>query len=217
LNEPYPYGLRTLNLKDIPLFPFTNLSASIRFRDEYVAMHKEVVSVFETLFHQRFSKGVVVTVNQASVRPNRFEIALNAICLPSDMSGKTVFLFFVLLQRILDAQPTLLCYDGGKAIGFDKSGVQIFDPDIASTEWHRYPYGTWVLIDSLFTESGNAAGTPLGGFRFPKFFVVFTTSPRPDRYQEWAKQQGAWTRTMRPWSCEEYSFVAYVVPFVNLL
>jgi hypothetical protein len=61
LSEPYPDGLRTLELKGIPFFPFIRPSTTILLCDEYIHMYKQAVYEYDSHFHQEEGTGVVIT------------------------------------------------------------------------------------------------------------------------------------------------------------
>jgi hypothetical protein len=124
LSEPYPDGLRTLELKGIRLFPFIFASSTILLRDEYITMYNEVVSDYQGRRGRR-EPGVVVTGQQGLGRPNFLRSTPVIHLTVTSGTGKSVFLFYVLLLRILDAKPTVLRYDAGLAVGFTQYGVEI--------------------------------------------------------------------------------------------
>jgi hypothetical protein len=146
------------------------------------------------------------------VRPEFLHFSMWALHLTlSSGTGKTVFLFYVLLQSILDAQPTLLRYVGGLALGFSEKGVERFEREVTLDTLARaeaYPSGTWALLDTQFTELGNDTGTPTGIFESPNLYVMLTTSPEVTRFKEWQEQASASLTIMEPWSWEEYAFAA---------
>jgi hypothetical protein len=121
-------------------------------------------------------------------------------------TGKTVFLSFVLLQRILDAKPTVLCHYRHAIAGFSRGGVKIFAfmPGERIEDWDIYPNGTWALVDHF-----KSSGAPTGGINTNRFFPIFSATPEIDiRWDYWQKQRKAAVRYMKPWSWEECQFFA---------
>jgi hypothetical protein len=117
-------------------------------------------------------------------------------------TGKTVFLSFVLLQRILDAKPTVLCCNKNTIVGFSREGVNEFKLDGTIEDWDVYPNGTWALVDDFWS-----GGVPSGGLNSTRFFPIFCATPEEsDRWDFWQHQRKAAVRFMKPWSWEEYEF-----------
>jgi hypothetical protein len=173
LNKPYPYGLRALKLDDVPIFPFTDPSSAILLRDAYVDMYGKVVEHFHDSFHQGRSQGAIVS-GQPGIGETQLALLLVEILsdFVSGASGKTVFLFFVLLQCILDAQPTVLRYRDGSVIVFIETGVRWLEAHDFDRHSEVYPDGTWALVNAQFTIKGDSTGTPSGDFLGARFFVV---------------------------------------------
>jgi hypothetical protein len=114
-------------------------------------------------------------------------------------TGKTVFLFYLLLLRILEGKPTLLRLDKGRLVGFSSDGMRVHsskEPD--RDDLWDYPRGTWALADPNYGEERvfGAPGGPL--LHDPHLFVVFTTSPERKRFAEWAKQTISPVLVMHP-------------------
>jgi hypothetical protein len=128
-----------------------------------------------------------------------FRVSGNLVLIPPRGTiGKRPFLSFVLLQRILDAKPTVACCDG-MIIGYSREGVTNFkgieDCDI-------YHNGTWALVDY---QSGCV---PSGGLNNARFFHIFSAKPGPEnsKWDFWQKERKATVRFMKSWSWEEYEF-----------
>jgi hypothetical protein len=124
--------------------------------------------------------------------------------------GKTVFLFYILLQRILDAQPTILRYVGGTLIGFstDKGLEDIIGNGNGTLRRvQSYPCGTWALADPEFAAAGAEKGAPGSELKQGNLFTV-TTSPLEEQYEEFQKQRNATLLVMNPFSWEEFLFAA---------
>jgi hypothetical protein len=120
-----------------------------------------------------------------------------------------VWLFYLLLQRILDAKTTILRYYDGIVVGFTVKGVELFPPHRPETlkRVQEYPEGTWALIDEQFRISGDTYVAPEGLFSSPNLYTIFTAS-QPNRYKSWMKQSCATRLIMNPFSMREYLFAA---------
>jgi hypothetical protein len=114
-------------------------------------------------------------------------------------TGKTVFLQYLLVERILDGLPTAYQMDSQKLFLFlGAQDVQIFtERDMLDPEIYE---NAWALVDSN------------GGLEAPrydlvkpnsKFFVVQATSPQPRRWKSWKKERSASMVIMNPWSWKE--------------
>jgi hypothetical protein len=197
--------LRTLELPaGIKLFPFIEPSTKILLRREYVYTYKNLKSCYDKQFKKR--KGAVVIGHPG----------IGGICcsfIPGALfdsllycKGKTVFLFFVLIQCILDKRPTLLRYSKGTIIGFtNEFKVFPYISDLVA-ETAKYPYGTWALADSEFSADGD--GRPGNELKGSNMFTIFTTSPLEARYKEFCKHRNAPTLVMNPYSLDEFLFSA---------
>ncbi|KAH8116378.1 hypothetical protein DFH11DRAFT_1580210 [Phellopilus nigrolimitatus] len=122
--------------------------------------------------------------------------------------GKTTFLFVVLINRLLNAEPTLFRGCKGNYIGLSEHGCFIYPPSPSPNNLAIYPKGVWVLADPGFAvDAFGAIDEPLYNLNF---FVVYTTSPNEARFKEWHKQTNATTLFMAPWSWDEIERIAYI-------
>ena len=117
-------------------------------------------------------------------------------------TGKTLFLQWLLLDRLLDGKPTILRtknnYSSFSANGF----TRISEFDLGS-----HP-DTWLLVEPQFGVGGPPMRCHL--------FTIFTTSPSEATYKEWMKQNSARLLIMNPWTWEELNFVGYAC-FVDVV
>ena len=117
----------------------------------------------------------------------------------SPLTGKTFFLYFVLIERILNGQRTAFQCDHGRAILIlDHHDLQIFP---VATRFDPEAYsGMWVLVDS-----NSRVVQPRDEFisAHSKFFVVQAASPQPMRWKTWKKERDADMAVMKPWTWEE--------------
>ena len=120
--------------------------------------------------------------------------------------GKTCFLSYVLVERLLKAQPTVLQIgaDGGEysCILFDKLGVRPILPD---NDDSLRDTAIWALVDQ--TPRGLAAS-----FDRHNWLVVITSSPRRENYKRVEKHYAAPVYYMPEWTWEEIA-AASSVPF----
>lgn len=107
-----------------------------------------------------------------------------------------MFLFFLLVERILDGKETAFQRSPSEVIlmlgQYNVQERRDFDNE-------RYP-GAWALVDSnvklekphqRFTDSHS------------KFFLVQATSPQPQRWKGWKKELSAALAVMKLWTWEE--------------
>ncbi|TPX36095.1 hypothetical protein SeLEV6574_g08093 [Synchytrium endobioticum] len=106
--------------------------------------------------------------------------------------GKSLFLKYVLIERLLDALPT--------AIQRICLTTIIFPILVSDTSNITKP--TWALVDS------NAEVViPCHGFvENTQVLIIQATSPKLARYKEWTKHAGALLYYMNTWTWEETAF-----------
>jgi hypothetical protein len=127
--------------------------------------------------------------------------------------GKSIFLYYALIERVLNGEPTLFQLGPKSAFMLlGQTNVRIFreDDDIDTQE---YP-GAWALVDS------NAAiKAPRGELAMAnsRIFLVQATSPQPSRWSEWAKQRRAPLVVMDPFSWHEFYIGGFVMPFLSCI
>ena len=170
---------------------FPNGSNSMIIREEYPRILKHIEDL-----RDRAERGVVVTgqpgIGEEFITRGEYDLTLIAL-------GKSTFLFYVLISRILLAQKTAFQWSSSRTFFFnDRHDVRTF------TQMDRIdPVGhpeMWALSDS------NAdVVTPRAEFTDARsqFFVVQATSPQPTRWKTWSKQLGANLAVMNPWSWQE--------------
>ncbi|KAG8891282.1 hypothetical protein FRB99_003729 [Tulasnella sp. 403] len=120
--------------------------------------------------------------------------------------GKTLFLYYVLYQRLVDCKPTLFQAKPAVFYLFDKSGVREL-PSIFTGLWDIVSSGTWALVDSN-TEVKRPASAILNCRRV---FIIAVASPCND-CMEWCKarnQHHICTYCMEPWMLEELAVLPY--------
>ncbi|KAF9497909.1 hypothetical protein BDN71DRAFT_1494344 [Pleurotus eryngii] len=122
-------------------------------------------------------------------------------------TGKTYFLFFLLLKKLAKGEPVIFSPDRRQVLYFASGGVQWnkditpFDlgPLIPKSPLDR----TWALINS---DEGDRLSPPTALVKAPMFSVQ-ATSPRTSRYKDWVKQRNADTSFVPRWTREELSQV----------
>lgn len=153
---------------------FDKYHSSILIRKEYRDMFQHISDL-----HNRGRRGVVVT-------------GMPGI-------GKSLFLYFVLIERILNGQCTAYQRSPNSVIlMLDRHDVRIFRAN-ACFDCQGFP-GTWALVDSNAT-----LGQPRDEFMdtHSDFYLVQATSPQPARWKAWKKQLSAAMAVMKPWSWKE--------------
>jgi hypothetical protein len=94
--------------------------------------------------------------------------------------GKTIFLYYLLVCRLLEQQPTAFQYNSEFIVLFDQDGVSF---------WHRnsklpstYSSKIWALVDS-----NQDVITPAPTLRRKSVFLVIAASPRSARWTDVGK------------------------------
>ncbi|TPX35706.1 hypothetical protein SmJEL517_g01884 [Synchytrium microbalum] len=114
--------------------------------------------------------------------------------------GKSLFLLYELIERLLVGAPTALQNHRSFYYYFSESGVA----KRLSTEYcpSRSASPTWALVDS-----NQEVDSPCGGFLDNKLVLVLqATSPKVKRYKEWTKQARALYYYMNTWTWEEIAY-----------
>jgi len=145
-------------------------------RKEYIRLASEAEEVYEKYLNSpsELRPGGIVVTGQPGI-------------------GKTLFLQWLLLERLLDGKRTILRTKNDYAY-FSANGF------IRISEMALPPFpDIWLLADPLF--GGNTPPMETG------LFTIFTTSPSEKRYKEWRKQNLAKLFIMNPWTWEELNFV----------
>jgi len=112
--------------------------------------------------------------------------------------GKTMFLYYILIHRILHGQPTAFQPTSSHTLIFHHSRAEIFG-EHTTIDSLAYP-GAWALSDSNadvyqprreFVELHN------------RFFLVQATSSQPSRWKAWSQQRRAKLAVMDFWTWSE--------------
>ena len=113
--------------------------------------------------------------------------------------GKTLFLVYLLVQRLGERQAVALHFLDGEEYYALFRGDATFHSLHNGTPLDQCHSDIWALCDS------NAYVTsPPGVFQGRSDVrIIQTTSPRPARWKEWSKQVGAECYIMDIWSKEE--------------
>ncbi|KAK0467017.1 uncharacterized protein EV420DRAFT_660246 [Desarmillaria tabescens] len=117
--------------------------------------------------------------------------------------GKTLFIYYLLILRLLDGLPTALQIGYTNSfIFFDASGVYIIMHHLSTSSLQRYiPKGTWALVDDVVSLPGEEEN--IFSLYGSPFFVVHACSAQP-RYFDYAKKKRASsTYYMLPFSWRE--------------
>ena len=170
---------------------FQNDYHSILVREEYRDMLRHISNLCE-----KGNRGVVVTGMPGIGKYLDYH---QRILASPPFTGKTFFLYFVLIERILDGRSTAFQWDPSRVVLLlNRHDVRTF-PSAINFDPEGYP-GTWALVDS-----NSSLVTPRSEFidARSKFFVVQAASPRPERWKTWKKELTAEMAVMKPWSWEE--------------
>ena len=118
------------------------------------------------------------------------------ICAP----GKSTFLFFM-LARLFSAQQVVLLCDGPEAYLFYCGKVYSRSAKLGFHNLPKNPNRRYCPIPALIDVGYEGRGPPLN--RIANVWPIQASSPKPDRWQHWVKQNGAATLGMPLWSTEE--------------
>jgi len=166
-------GFKYLDLRKLEL-QFEERT-QLLIREEYIRLASKAEEVYETYLENRppRPRGIVVT-GQSGI-------------------GKTCFLQWLLLERLLDGKPTILRTKKDYAYFSANGFFRISEFELPS------PSNTWLLADPGLGAGGPPMRTGL--------FTIFTTSPSEGIYKEWRKQNSARLFIMNPWTWPELNFV----------
>jgi hypothetical protein len=121
------------------------------------------------------------------------------------LQGKTCYLYYLLVQRLIDARPTVFQDTKGDVFVIEDT-VQYLDRMVI-----RPGHDILTLVDAE------------GAFCIPSYYIlnsgnlriVLTSPPRTHRDRKWLKQHCPYTGTtlvMEPWTKAELLLFAYVHP-----
>ena len=100
----------------------------------------------------------------------------------TNIQGKTIFLFYVLLRRLSAGLPTAFHVFRKTFFLFTETGASQHDVDYV----FELPPGTWAL-----TNSGEVIEQPCPAFLcapLRRAWIIQATSPKRSRWHEWCKQ-----------------------------
>jgi hypothetical protein len=96
--------------------------------------------------------------------------------------GKSTFLFYLLLRRLENRLPTAVQFDNEEYLIFDQNGPTLYPLSAAPMRLRA----CWGLADI-----NDQVTKPCAAFGKYAQRVFQVTSPKPERWKEWSKQQGA--------------------------
>ncbi|KZV67914.1 hypothetical protein PENSPDRAFT_635072 [Peniophora sp. CONT] len=126
--------------------------------------------------------------------------------------GKTTFLLFLFIQRMQARLPTAIQFKADEYCIFNERGV-ILRKDMARMGVDPELAECWALADS-----NDGTLVPCRDFRTPiAQRLIQTTSPRPDRWKDWAKYTGAMIVIMDLPNALDVAAVANYVEAIGLM
>lgn len=126
---------------------------------------------------------------------------------PVLLAGKTVWLYAVLIQRVIQGYDTIIQDKLGQIHVFEATRVWRYNPNPTDFDFLLEDHdNVWVLVDSDVRE-GNIS---LMGD--PDFKVVVASSPKTRKEQRWFRHASQKSRElmMYPWSDEELRIARFV-------
>jgi hypothetical protein len=112
-------------------------------------------------------------------------------------SGKTIFLYYVLVLRLLSRSPTLFQYENESIVFFNEDGVTRLSPK----SMLRPSSATWALVDANPSVLQPAAMLLRDG---APFFTIVASSPRSAKWDQLAHYKPPFTLWfMKPFTLGE--------------
>jgi hypothetical protein len=176
--------------------------ASILVREEYYAMMDILQGIYD-----KEVQGVVVLGRPGIGKNSHYRRLVNSLAI----AGKTTFLYFVLIERILAAKPSLLQLDP-HVIFFVDGTLKVFSRG-SLLDPGGHP-GVWALVDS---NANLSVPDPVFTGLHSSFFVVQASSPNTARYKSWKRQLSAKLVVMKEWSWEEIYITGSALSLHHLL
>ena len=104
----------------------------------------------------------------------------------TNIQGKTIFLFYVLLRRLSEGLPTAFQVFGDRFFLFTETGAS--EHNVVDTSALILPPGTWALANS-----SELVGQPCNAFlaAHNMVWIIQATSPKRSMWYEWKKQRYA--------------------------
>jgi hypothetical protein len=118
-------------------------------------------------------------------------------------TGKSCFLFYVLLCRLRSAKSTALQSSPDHFFLFDQNGVTIYDVRVAGVDVFSKGANTWALTDSSDNLAMPCAPF-LAAATADLAWVVQATSPKQSRYKAWTKHRHGFKYVMRGFTPDEF-------------
>ena len=122
--------------------------------------------------------------NLALVRASFSSVGLRDDTELTNIQGKTIFLFYVLLRRLSEGLPTAFHVFSDRFFLFTETGASQYD--VVGTSGLKLPPGTWAL-----TNSGEVIEKPCPEFLCAprgRVWIIQATLPKRSRWYEWKKQ-----------------------------
>ncbi|KAK7443580.1 hypothetical protein VKT23_015752 [Stygiomarasmius scandens] len=120
-------------------------------------------------------------------------------------AGKSLFLVFILIQRLQKSLVTLFMSSSRELYLFLPNGTYTTSTVETFKFWHlqQFPNLLQSRIWSLIDADDNNQEPPAGLVVRSHFYAVHAVSPNPQRFKNWKKQQIARIIVMEPWSDAE--------------
>ena len=187
----------------------------VMVRDEYA----EAIKGIESLrINKRGKKGVIIVGHPGIGRSMGSVEQAWVLTYTPPYLGKTIFLYYILVNRLLENKPTVLQNSSSGVFIFNDKGCYMLE---ASSDQDYYRIGhqdTWALVDL-----GEKFAKPANVIVNSSFFLVMASSPQPTRWKDVREHRGpAALWFMKPFSLAEliqasvfldrkFSFVTYVI------
>jgi hypothetical protein len=184
-------------------------------RDEY----DEAIKGIESLRRNKRGKKGVIVVGHPGIGRSMGSVGQAWVLkYTPPYLGKTILLYYVLVNRLLENKPTVLQNNSKDVFIFDDKGCHVVE---ASSRQYSYRIGhqdTWALVDL-----GDKVATPADVIVDSSFFLVMASSPQPTRWKNVLKYRApAALWFMKPFSLAEliqasvflahnFSFVTHVI------
>ena len=123
-------------------------------------------------------------------------------------TGKTCFLFFLLLHRLTRGLPTAFQVDPDKFFLFTERGASVHGP--SSDNSLSFPPNVWALADTKGSLLEPCQAFQYSLSRKQGTCLIQTSSPTKERWKAWSEQYGASRYIMACMSLDELAVLGLV-------
>jgi hypothetical protein len=135
-----------------------------------------------------------------------------SLCLDSNFQGKTYFLYYVLIRRLLDGMPTILQAFTGHTYLFEQRASCYAKGALSLEFWEHC--SAWALVDAdnVQRDSNSPDDVLKANQEGVQIKIIVATPPRMNKTMGWLDQVtylANFSFAMYPWSWTELYIVGY--------